>query len=195
MLREAERAAREQGVEHVEWIRGSSAELQTLSPAIRGFDLVTIGTALHFMEPSATLSELGRIAAGGAVAVAYNGTPMWLHSDPWAKALRRVLEDRLGQLSDADFTTEALLAAEHAMNALGYTQIERWEQRYVETIDVEFIVGHILAATSSDQIPPAQRANFAQEVASAITTLAPSGRVEEPVSVRAVIGHPPTTTP
>jgi ubiquinone/menaquinone biosynthesis C-methylase UbiE len=194
MLREAERATRERGAENVEWIRGSSADLRALAPALGRCDLVTIGTAFHFMEPSTTLGQLQRMAAGGAVAVAYTGTPMWLHPDPWAKALRRVLENRLGQLSDADFTTEALQRAEHAMNALGYTQIERWERTYAETIDLEFIIGHILSATSADQIPPAQRKDFAQEVASAITTLAPSGRVEEPVIVRAVIGRPHIAT-
>jgi hypothetical protein len=57
------------------------------------------------------------------------------------------------------------------MNALGYTPIERWERGYVETIE-----------------------DFAQDVFSAITTLAPSGRVEEPVSVRAIIGHPHAAT-
>ncbi len=91
------------------------------SPLSAASTLVTIGTAFHFMEPAATLGELQRMAAGGVVAVAYNGTPMWLHPDPWAKALRRVLEDRLGPLSDADFTAEALLAAEGAMKAIGYT--------------------------------------------------------------------------
>ena len=188
MLREAEKALREQGFENVEWIRGSSAEL--LTRALGGFDLVTVGTAFHYMEPSATLGELRRIAPGGGVAVAYNGTPMWLHPDPWAKALRRTLENRLGPLGDADFTSEALLAAEDTMHALGYTQIERWERTYVETIDLDFIIGHILSATSADQIPPAQRQDFAREVSSAITTLAPAGRVDELISVRAVIGHP-----
>jgi ubiquinone/menaquinone biosynthesis C-methylase UbiE len=190
MLREAERVARERGVENVEWIKGSSAELGALEPALGRFDLVTIGTAFHFMEPSTTLSELQRIAAGGVVTVAYNGTPMWLHPDPWAKAVRRILENRLGPLRDADFTTEALLAAEDTMKALGYTQIERWERTYVETIGVDFVIGHILSATSADQVPPAQRQDFAREVSSAITTLAPSGRVDEPVDVRVVIGRP-----
>jgi SAM-dependent methyltransferase len=190
MLGEAERAAREQGIRNVEWIRGSSAELQGLEPLLGRFDLVTIGTAFHFMEPHATLSELQRIAAGGAVAVAYNGTPMWLHPDPWAKALRAVLERRLGRpLRDVDFTAEALRAAEDTMRDLGYAQVERWEQTDIETIDVDFVVGHILSATSSDQIPPADRQDFAQEVASAITAVAPSGRVLETVDVRAVIGH------
>jgi ubiquinone/menaquinone biosynthesis C-methylase UbiE len=194
MLREAERETRQQGVENVEWIRGSSATLQTLASALGRFDLVTIGTAFHFMEPSATLGQLQRMAASGAVAVAYNGTPMWLHPEPWAKALRGVLENRLGQLSDADFTTEALLVAEETMNAVGYTRIERWDRTCAETIDLEFIIGHIFSATSADQIPAAQREDFAQEVSTAITTLAPSGRVKEPVSVRAVIGHPHIAT-
>jgi hypothetical protein len=76
------------------------------------------------------------------------------------------------------------------MNALGYAQIERWEGSYMETIGLDFVIGHILSATSTDQIPPAQRKDFAREVSSAITPLAPSGRVDERVSVRAVIGHP-----
>jgi hypothetical protein len=162
--------------------------------ALGRFDLVTIGTAFHFMDASATLAALQQLAPRGAVAVAYNGTPMWLHPDRWARALRRVLENRFGQLGDTDFTTEALLAAEDTMNALGYTQIERWERSYIDTISLDFVGGHILSATSADQIPPAQRENVAQEVSSAITALAPSGHVEERVRVRAVIGHPHTAT-
>lgn len=190
MLREAKRAARERGIRNIEWIRGSSAELGGLEARLGRFDLVTIGTAFHFMEARATLSELQRIAAGGVVAVAYNGTPMWLHSDPWAKALRGVLESRLGRrLRDLDFTAEALRAAEDTMRDLGYTQVERWEQTDIETIEVDFVVGHILSATSTDQIPPAERQAFTQELSSAITAVAPSGRVVETVNVRAVIGH------
>jgi hypothetical protein len=51
------------------------------------------------------------------------------------------------------------------------------------------VVGHIISETSSDQIPPAQRQDFAQELSSAITAVAPTGRVAETVSVRAVIGR------
>jgi SAM-dependent methyltransferase len=188
MLRKARIAARERNVGNAEWVIGASGELPTLEAALGRFDLVTIGTALHFMEPRSVLSELQGIAAGGAVAVAYNGSPMWLHPDPWAKALRSVLETRLGQLSDADFTAEALQAAEDMMRDLDYTQVERWERSHVESIDLDFVLGHILSATSTDQIPSAQRQDFAQEVCAAITAVAPSGRVVETVSVRAVIG-------
>jgi ubiquinone/menaquinone biosynthesis C-methylase UbiE len=187
MLREAKKAAKEQASENVEWIRGSSADLQALATALGRFDLVTIGTAFHYMEPHATLGELQRIAPDGVVAVAYNGSPMWLHPDPWAKALRSVLESRLGQVGHTDFTTEALQAAENTMRDLGYTQIERWQRTEVQAIEVDFVIGHILSATSVDQIPPRQREQFAQEVRSAISTVAPLGQLVETVPVRAVI--------
>jgi SAM-dependent methyltransferase len=189
MLRQAKTAARQRGVRNVEWITGSARELRALQPTLGRVDLVTIGTAFHFMEPVATLSQLQRIAADGVIAVAYNGSPMWLHPDPWAKALRSVLETRLGQLDDADFTTEALSAAEAAMRDLGYTEIERWERTHVETIDPDFVVGHILSATSTDQIPPAHRPQFGREVHSAIAAVAPSENISETVSVRAIIGR------
>jgi Methyltransferase domain len=195
MLREAQNAARQRHVRNVEWVKGGAGELGSLASAFGNFDLVTVGTAFHFMDPHATLSDLQRLASGGAVAVAYNGSPMWLHADPWAKALRSVLASRLGRLGDADFTAEALRAAEEAMRDLGYVQIERWERTYAESINVDFIVGHMVSATSSDQIPAAQRADFAREVSAAIAGVAPSGQVVEHVSVLAVLGRTANARP
>jgi hypothetical protein len=114
---------------------------------------------------------------------------MWLYPDPWAKALRRVLEARLGPLRDLDFTVEALGVCEATMRDLGYLGIERWEQSYEDTIDVDFVVGHILSATSIEQIPPAQGRSFEDDVRSAITAVAPSGRVVETVVVRGIIAR------
>lgn len=185
MLREAERAARERKVPNAQWVEAGSRDLEELALGLGCFDLVTVGTAFHFMEPRTTLAALQRI--GGGVAVAYAGSPMWLHPDPWAKALRGVLEARLGPLRDLDFTEEALGVCEATMHDLGYLRVERWEQSYEETIDIGFVVGHILSATSSEQIQPAQRRNFEDDVRSAITAVAPSGHVVETVDVRAII--------
>jgi SAM-dependent methyltransferase len=185
MLREAERAARERKVSNAHWIEAGSRDLEELEPALGCFDLVTVGTAFHFMEPRTTLAALQRI--GGGVAVAYAGSPMWLHPDPWAKALRGVLEARLGPLRGFDFTEEALSVCEATMHDLGYFGIERWEQTYEETIDIDFVVGHILSATSTEQIPPAQMRNFEDDVRSAVTAVAPAVHVVETVVVRAII--------
>ena len=73
------------------------------------------------------------------------------------------------------------------MRDLGYLGIERWERSYEETIDIDFVVGHMLSATSTEQIPPAQSQNFEDDVRSAITAVAPSGHVVETVVVKAII--------
>jgi hypothetical protein len=115
---------------------------------------------------------------------------MWLHPDPWAKALRGALEARLGPVGDTDFTDDALRACEKTMRELGYTEIERWERTYEETIDADFVVGHILSATSAEQIPATRRDEFADAIRTAIEASAPSGRITETLPVRAVIGRP-----
>jgi len=117
---------------------------------------------------------------------------MWLHADAWAKALRRVLEERLGRLEDLDFTAHALDVCEATMRALGYASIERWQSTNEEMIDISFAVGHLLSATSTEQIPPAQQQSFEDEVRSALLAVAPSGRLVETLPVRAIIastGH------
>jgi hypothetical protein len=86
---------------------------------------------------------------------------------------------------------EALGACEKTMRELGYSEIERWERTYRETIDVDFVVGHILSATSAEQIPATQRDEFADAIRTAIEASTPSGLISENLPVRAVLGRPP----
>ena len=195
MLNEAARLARERRIGNAEWIQTSSSDLLDLESQLGLADLVTIGTAFHFMEPQATLRALMHLVReGGAVAVAYNGSPMWLHPDPWALTLRRVLESRLGSVRDLDVSAEGLRACELTMLSLGYTSIKRWEHTYESTIGIDFIIGHIFSALSPEQIPPEQRPEFGKQVRREIAAIAPAGSVTETVAVRAVIGHIPSGT-
>lgn len=192
MLREAARLAHERGIDNAEWVEASATHLPNLAAELGPIDLVTIGTAFHFMEPRATLSDLMRLArGGGAVAIAYNGSPMWLHPDPWAKALRGVLERQLGSVSSLDVMREGLRACETTMRELGYTGVERWQHTYESTIDVDHIIGHIYTALAPSRIPPQQRPAFEEQLRHAITAVAPSGNVTETVAVRAIIGRVP----
>ena len=190
MLREATRLAHARSVANARWIEAGSRDLSRLKADLGRFDLVTIGTAFHFMKPRATLTALKQIIApGGGVVVAYSGSPMWLHSDPWAKALRAALESRLGPLRDLDVAAEGVRVCETTMRDLGYVHVERWEHTYQDTIDIDFIVGHILSASSLDQIPLRERPLLSEHLREAIAEAAPSHRVTETVVVRAKIGR------
>jgi ubiquinone/menaquinone biosynthesis C-methylase UbiE len=189
MLREAARRAAETGVRNVEWVRGASTDLPTLRFQLGRFDLVTVGTAFHYMDPHATLAALRHVVRpGGGVVVAYNGSPMWLHPAPWSEAIRRVLESWLGPVRDADFDARALRDCESAMADLEYAHVERWEHVYESTIDVDFIVGHIYSALSPEQLSSDQRPTFERHLREEVAAVAPSQRVTETVGVRAVIG-------
>jgi SAM-dependent methyltransferase len=190
MLREAARLAAERGVRNADWISAGASDLPLLEPQLGRFDLVTIGTAFHLMEPRSTLESLKRIVhPGGSVAVAYNGSPMWLHRDAWAKALRSVLESWLGPVSTCDLAVEGLRACEDAMRDLGYSGVQRWTRTYETTIDIDFVVGHIYSALSPTQIPRDQTSVFEQQLRKEIAAVAPSGRVTETVVVRSVVGR------
>lgn len=192
MLYEAAHLAHERGIDNAEWIEASTTDLPNLATELGVVDLVTIATAFHFMEPQTTLRTLTRLVrGGGAVAVAYNGSPMWLHPDAWAKALRRALETQLGSVSELDVAVEGLRACELAMQKLGYTDIEHWQHTYESVIDIDFIVGHIYTALSPGRIPTRERPSFEERIKHEITAVAHSDHVSETVAVRVLIGRPP----
>ncbi len=177
MLREAARLAAETGVRNVAWARGASTDLPTLRLQLGRFELVTIGTAFHFMDPHATLAALRDVVRpGGGVVVA------------WSEAIRRVLESWLGPLRDTDFDDRALRECGSAMADLNYAHVERWEHVYESTIDLDFIVGHVYSALSPEQLSSDQRPTFERHLRQAVAAVAPSERVTETVGVRAVIG-------
>jgi hypothetical protein len=122
-----------------------------------------------------------------------HSSPMWLHPDPWARTLRKILESRLGPVRSLDVAAEALQRCELTMRGLGYTPIEHWEHTYQSTIDIDFIIGHISSALSPAQIPPEQRPGLEEQVRQKIAAIAPSSSVTETVAVRALIGHIPPT--
>ena len=179
MLNEAARLARERRIGNAEWIQTSSSHLLDLESQLGLADLATIGTAFHFMEPQATLRALMRLVReGGAVTVAYNGSPIWLHPDPWAQTLRAVLESRLGPVRDLDVSAEGLRACELTMRDLGYTSIKRWEHTYESTIGIDFIIGHIFSALSPTQIAPEQRPRLREASPAGDRSNRPSGQCD-----------------
>ena len=71
----------------------------TECPALRGLlgdnsvAAVTIGQALHWMEPRSLFRAIiPLVRPGGGVAVVTNGTPLWLQDTDWSRALRDHLE-------------------------------------------------------------------------------------------------------
>jgi ubiquinone/menaquinone biosynthesis C-methylase UbiE len=85
MLTEAARLARQRHIGNAEWIQASSSDLLDLESQLGLVDLVTIGTAFHFMEPQTTLRALMRLVRqGGAVGTISIGRPPRSGLRPWS---------------------------------------------------------------------------------------------------------------
>jgi SAM-dependent methyltransferase len=75
---------------NVTWVLGSDEQVPGLESLLgkESLDLVTIGQALHWMEPVPLFAALARLLRpGGGIAVIANGTTVWVQETTWAAAL------------------------------------------------------------------------------------------------------------
>ena len=178
MLMRARRAAGDAAIMNVSWMIGADTDI----PAIRALlgpgavGAVTVGQALHWMNHPALFSAARPLLRpGGGIAVVTNGTPLWLQDTDWSRAIRNILEDRLG----------------HRARARGGTD-EHSQHRYRDDLSaaVELttkqLAGGIYSALGADRLPAFdQRATFAEQIADAI---APRDHVTEHVHVAVLAG-------
>ena len=97
MLEEGRAVARRAGVENIEWVSGSSADL---SQALGRFRLVTMGESFHWMDRRQTLEALyDLLSVGGGVAIVGRGSPLpLLPMTPWRATACRVVRRYLGEM-------------------------------------------------------------------------------------------------
>jgi SAM-dependent methyltransferase len=94
MLAEAERQAALAGVVNIRWLELAG---EAISPALGRFRLVTIGSALHWMQRDEVLARCHEVLAqGGALAIFSNGGSFWNGTLAWQQAVVAVVQRWLG---------------------------------------------------------------------------------------------------
>jgi SAM-dependent methyltransferase len=195
MLAQARRAAVERDARNLLWIVGSDRDMPALGRALgqRGFAMVTIGQALHWMQPESLFGALaGLVRPGGGVGVITNGIPVWLQESRWSVALREFLQTSFGWTLDATCGTDEASQARYRLQLTdaGFEVVERHID-YDDELDLDSLVGGLLSAFPVQELPPPQRRHeFATQVARA---LAPETRFTEHVRVSLLLGR--TTSP
>ncbi|GAB3483283.1 class I SAM-dependent methyltransferase [Amycolatopsis cihanbeyliensis] len=191
MLARARRAATERGIGNIGWLLGADTDLPALRALLgsRRLGCVTIGQALHWMDHERLFPELaGMVRPGGGVAVLTNGTPLWLQSSSWSRALRdcleRLLDTELTRTCGTDEPSQR--GYRDAMVAAGLTVRDARVDYHAE-LDPEQIVGGVYSAMAADQLPsPARRPEFTRRIERALRPYAP---FVEQVEVRLLLGR------
>ena len=177
MLKEGRAVARRAGVENIEWMCGSSAEL---SPALGQFRLVTMGESFHWMDRLRTLEALyDLVSVGGGVAIVGRGTPLPLPPmTPWRAAVCRVVRRYLGEIP-LPWDQEPPLPDERDEAYLKRSRfrdlIEHQELFEVEWT-VESIIGNLCSMSFCSRKTLGDRAAaFERDLRSALLAVEPSG--------------------
>lgn len=190
MLDRARDVARERQTANVAWVLGSDTDVPAVGAALGPGSLgaVTIGQALHWMNPDTLFTSLvPYLRPGGAVAVVTNGSPAWLHDSTWSRALRTFLQQWLGKPMTHACGTDTASQQRYATSLReAGLMVSEESLEYVDPIDFEHLLGGLYSAFSSDQLPaPEDRADFADQVRAA---LPPAETYDEPVRVKMLIG-------
>jgi SAM-dependent methyltransferase len=194
MLRLARRAAQAAGALNVNWVLGADSDVGALVPLLgeHVLDAVTIGQALHWMNPSQLFPTLRQLVRpGGSVAVVANGTPLWLQSTSWSTALRAHLEAWLGAELTSWCGTDPGARRDYrrALVAAGFDQIIETDLRYSDDLTFEQVVGSVYSAMSPDQLPHGdERARFEQQLREALVAGSATEKFREQVTVAILAG-------
>jgi len=130
------------------------------------------------------------VRSGGGIAVVTNGTPLWLQDTDWSRTLRGFLERRLGVKATYACGTDEDSQREYqrALAAAGFEVVSAAVE-YVAELDMDRVVGSVLSAMTTGQLPAAdQRPVFAEQLRQA---LGGRDQFSEQVQVAIVAGRVP----
>jgi ubiquinone/menaquinone biosynthesis C-methylase UbiE len=195
MLRLAREAGIASGVTNAGWLLSADSDLDGLVPLLgeRSFDAVTIGQALHWMDPPRLFSTLRRLLRpAGTVGVIANGTPLWLQDTVWSQALRAHLESWLGVELTAWCGTDPATRREYAAQLAdaGFADVAETVVEYVDQLTFEQVAGNVYSAMSPEQLPHGpDREIFEQRLREALAGASAADPYVEPVAVRVLAGR------
>ncbi|MBP2327491.1 trans-aconitate methyltransferase [Kibdelosporangium banguiense] len=165
--------ARQEGGTNITWMLGADTDIPKLTAVLgeRSIGAVTIGQALHWMDHDTLLHALfPLIRPGGGVAVVTNGTPLWLHDNPWSKSLRASVEHWLGHKTTLTCGSDAEAQQRYAesLRANGFT-VDTDTVEYEDELTIDEIVGGMYSALPPSKLPtPEQRPVLAGQIQRAL---------------------------
>lgn len=188
MLRHAQAEAEQGQIGNVDWILGTTRELELVTARYGRLDAVTLANSVHLVDRADLfISARPALKPARRLAIIANGTPLWQQDHDWSRALRTFLERWLGtSLTSCCGTDDATrLQYRRELAELGYT-VDEIRTDYSDILTLAQVIGGVFSAMS-DRLPPADdRPAFAAELADHLTGMTP---YVEQVSVRSLIAR------
>ena len=177
-------AAREQAAESGVTLNLIEARVEQLPETVEGFDIVTIGRALHWMEPQMTLRVLERIVAEGGLILVCGASPPPGPSNPWLEPYNRIRNLWVDHLGEERYSADA----EQRFAGSRFRFVERIVVSTTHSVTIEELVRRSLSrSTTSPQVLGERLAEFEQALAEAVRPFASDGVLREEIHASARI--------
>jgi ubiquinone/menaquinone biosynthesis C-methylase UbiE len=158
------------------------ARVEQLPQTLQAFQIVTIGRALHWMEPQTTLRTLERIVAEGGSILICGASPPAGPSNPWLEPYNQVRSLWVDHRGEERYSNDA----EQRFAGSRFRFVERIMVSATHQVTIEELVGRSLSrSTTSPQVLGERLAEFEQALADAVRPFASEGVVREEIHASA----------
>ena len=195
MLDQAKRRAAASGVENVEWVVGSDADLDA---ALGPLGLTVMGRSFHWMDQERTLRRLFEATEpGGGVALLTDREWLTKGRADWQAAVYDVVSRYLDDLPDR-VDPETVIYDDpwdETLRGFGFDPVETATFDLTREWSVEGVVGYVLSLSFASPVRFGDdRAAFETDLRERLADVGPGPFVER-TTVEAIVGERPATDP
>jgi len=183
MLEEAEQQAKEAGVANIQWLRGSSADLNA---NLGSFRLVGMGRSFHWMNRDAVLAALFDIVEPGGGVVIVSEKSLWKSERNCEEVTKKVIKKWLGERRRAGSSFYAHPQDHHevVIDRSPFKSVETFRLRYEHTWSVEQVIGYCYSTSyCSVKLLGDNKKAFEDDLRTALIEFEPSGVFVEQVEL------------
>jgi ubiquinone/menaquinone biosynthesis C-methylase UbiE len=180
MLAEAREQATEAGIS----LNFIEARIEQLPETLEPFDIVTIGRALHWMEPQATLRVLERLVAKGGSILICGASPPPGPGNPWLEPYNEVRNRWVDHCGEERYSADA----EQRFAGSRFRFVEKIVVTTIHPVSIDELIRRSLSrSTTSPQVVGVRMAEFEQALAAAVRPFAIDGVLREEIHASARI--------
>jgi SAM-dependent methyltransferase len=180
-------AAREQAAQAGLNLGLLEKRVEALTETIGQFEIVTIGRALHWMEPRATLRVLERMLAEAGSILICGASPAGPPANPWLEPYNAVKSAWARQAGEERYTNDA----EQRFAGSRFRFVERIVVTATHCVTIDELIGRMLSrSTNSPEVLGDRLADFKCATAEVLRPLASDGNLREEIEAVARVFQP-----
>jgi SAM-dependent methyltransferase len=185
----AQRAAQE-GIGNITW-RAEEAEVTSI--AAGAADLITVGSAFHWMDRALVLDKARAMLCGGGTFAVVGGNSPWTGKEPWQELIVSVLQRVIGPGRRAGQGVFRKPAEPHekVMAANGFSDVTQYDFLTPHRWTLDGVLGYLRSTSfASAAVLGDRAAEFERILADELRALNPAGTFSEQLPFYALLGHP-----